>query len=117
MKESIVATKSVEFAIRVVQVYQFLCEVKKEFVLAKQLLKSGTAIGAMIREAEHAQSRADFLHKMSIALKEANETGYWLLLLKEGKYLTEEQYNRLIFSATELVRLLVSIVKKLKIES
>ena len=121
MKESIVAKKSVEFAILVIQTYKMLCEEKREFVMSKQFLKSGTSIGAQIKEAEHAQSRADFLHKMNIALKEANETGYWLLLLKEGKYLSEEQYAQLTFFATELIRLLASIVKttkgRLKIES
>lgn len=121
MKESVVAKKSVDFAILVIQTYKMLCEEKREFVMSKQFLKSGTSIGAQIKEAEHAQSRADFLHKMNLALKEANETGYWLLLLKEGKYLSEDQYAQLVFFATELIRLLASIVKttkgRLKIEN
>jgi four helix bundle protein len=77
-------------------------------------LRSGTAVGALIREAEHAESKADFLHKMSIALKEANETEYWLLLLKEGKFLSEQEYTALANDSLELVKLLASIVKTTK---
>ena len=81
MKENVVKDKSFAFALRVVKLYQFLCKEKREFVLSKQLLRSGTAIGASVREAEQAESRADFIHKMSIALKEANESDYWIELL------------------------------------
>ena len=83
MKEvNVVADKFFRFAVRVVNLYKFLCAERKEFILSKQLLRSGTAIGALIKESEHAQSRADFINKVNIALKEANETEYWLLLLK-----------------------------------
>jgi len=114
MKESIAASKSVSFAMKIVNVYKLLCIEKKEFVLSKQLLKSGTAVGALIREAEHAESKADFLHKMNIALKEANETEYWLLLLSEGDYLNKELYTELGNECNELIRLLARIVKTTK---
>lgn len=93
--KSIVAEKSFAFAIRIVNAYKVLSEKKKEFVLSKQLLRSGTAIGALIKEAEHAQSIAGFLNKMNVALKEANETEYWLLLLKETKYFSETEFQSL----------------------
>jgi four helix bundle protein len=83
-------------------------------VLSKQLLRSGTSIGALIKEAEHAQSKADFLNKMNIALKEANETEYWLLLLKESKYFTEPEFQALNKECGEVIRLLISIVKTTK---
>ena len=111
MKESITAKKSIAFAIRVINVYKFLCSDKKEFVLSKQLLRSGTAIGALIKEAEHAESKPDFLHKMNIALKEANETEYRLLLLFEGKFLNEKEYAAISNDCVEPIKLLASIVK------
>lgn len=114
MKDSITAKKSIVFAIKVVNVYKLLVAEHKEYVLSKQFLRSGTAIGALIREAEHAESKADFLHKMNIALKEANETEYWLLLLKEGKFLNEQEYKELTEESLELIRLLASIVKTTK---
>lgn len=114
MKDNITATKSIAFAIKIVNTYKFLCTEKKEFVISKQLLRSGTAIGALIREAEHAESKADFLHKMNIALKEANETEYWLLLLFEGKYLAEREYKDLHDKCIEPIRLLASTVKTTK---
>jgi four helix bundle protein len=83
MKENIVKNKSFGLAVRIVKLYQYVCEQKKEFVLSKQLLRSGTSVGAMVREAEHAESKLDFKHKMAIAQKEINETIYWLELLKE----------------------------------
>lgn len=92
MKESILKTKSYKFAIKIVRLYQFLIKNKKEFVLSKQILKSGTSIGALIREAEFGQSKADFINKMSIALKEANETIYWLEILKDTDYIDEKLF-------------------------
>ncbi|QTA90121.1 four helix bundle protein [Desulfonema magnum] len=77
MKENPVLDKSFDFSIRIINLYKYLCKEKKEFVLSKQVLRSGTAIGALVREAQHAESNADFIHKLSIALKEANETEYW----------------------------------------
>lgn len=114
MKENIVRDKSFDFAVRIVNVYKYLVDKKREFVLSKQLLRSGTAIGALVREAEQAESKADFIHKMSIALKEANETDYWLDLLYKTNYLTEKEYQALKADAVELLKLLVSIIKSSK---
>lgn len=114
MKENIVKEKSYKFAMRVIKAYKFLSEDKREFVLSKQILRSGTAIGALIREAEQAQSRKDFIHKMNIALKEANETEYWLMLLKDSEYINEESFISIHKDCDELIRLLVSIVKTTK---
>ncbi len=112
--KSIVAEKSFAFAIRIVNAYKVLAEKQREYVLSKQLLRSGTAIGALIKEAEHAQSKADFLNKMNIALKEANETEYWLLLLKETKFLSESEFQSLNKDCSEIIRLLITIVKTTK---
>jgi four helix bundle protein len=114
MKESILKVKSYNFAIRIVKLYQFLTKEKKEFVLSKQILKSGTAIGALIREAEFGQSKADFINKMNIALKEANETIYWLEILKEGGYINNMMFKSLNSDCEELVKILVSSVKTSK---
>jgi len=98
----------------VVKLSQFLVSEKKEFVLSKQLLRSGTAVGALIREAEFAQSQKDFIHKMSISLKEANETLYWLDLLKDTNYINEEKHQIHFDLNKELVSMLVSSIKTLK---
>jgi four helix bundle protein len=115
MSKSIIGPKSIAFAIRIIKLYKYLCQHQKEFVLSKQLLRSGTSIGALIREAEHAQSKADFLHKMNISLKEANESEYWLFLLREGVYLQDDEYNSIQKDCDELIKLLVSIVKTTKL--
>ena len=104
--------KSFLFAIRIVKLYRFLSESKKEFVLSKQLLRSGTSIGTNVAEAERAQSSADFFAKMNIALKEANEAKYWLRLLHATDYLTDRQFISLETDAKELTALLVAICKK-----
>ena len=109
-----VADKSYSFAIRIVNLYKYLSNEKKEFVLSKQLLRSGTAIGALIKEAEHAQSKADFLNKMNIALKEANETGYWLMLLKDTTYLSIEEFDSINDDCISILKMLISIVKTTK---
>jgi four helix bundle protein len=114
MKENVVKNKSFAFAVRVVKLYQFLCEQKKEFVLSKQLLRSGTSVGAMIREAEHAESKNDFKHKMSIAQKEMNETIYWLELLKDTNYLNVEQFESINNDAIEIIKLITAIIKSIK---
>ncbi|MBO5252186.1 MAG: four helix bundle protein [Bacteroidaceae bacterium] len=113
-KDNIIREKSYAFAIRIVNAYKFLAEGKREFVLSKQLLRSGTAVGALVAEAVHAQSGADFLDKMNIALKEANETEYWLSLLKDTNYIEMNQYESIDKDCKELVALLVSIVKSMK---
>ena len=92
-KDNIVQIKSYAFAIRIIKTYQFLCENKKEFVLSKQLLRCGTSVGANIEEAIGAQSDKDFYAKLTIAYKEARETHYWIRLLKDTDYLTEEEYK------------------------
>ena len=107
--------KSYTFALRVVKLYKYLVYEKKEYVLSKQILRSGTSIGALIKEAEHAQSKADFINKMSIALKEANETEYWLQLLKDSEYISEQNFKSIHNDSVELIKLLVSIVKSSKI--
>jgi four helix bundle protein len=114
MKENVVKNKSFEFAIRVVKLYQYLTENKKEYVLSKQVLRSGTSIGALIRESEHAESTADFIHKLSIALKEANETEYWLELLENSSYLERNEFESINNDLTELLKLLTSIIKTTK---
>ncbi len=112
MKE-VIAPKSFAFALRIINLYKLLLE-KKEYVLSKQLLRSGTAVGALVKEAEHAQSRPDFLNKMNIALKEANESEYWLMLLKEAHFLSEIEFSSIHKDCSELIRLLASIVKTTK---
>ena len=114
MKNNIISEKSIEFSIRLIKLYKILIDDKKEFILSKQLLRSGTAIGALIREAEHAQSKADFLNKMNIALKEANETDYWILLLCKGDFISEKEYQSIQKDCEELIKLLVKIVKTTK---
>ena len=95
MNESIIYDKSLAFAQRIVKVYKVLAGERKEYVMSKQLLRSGTSIGANVSEAIYAQSRPDFIHKMSIALKEAHETEYWLKLLNSGEYFSDKEYASL----------------------
>ena len=114
MRKNVVKDKSFAFAVRIVNLYKYLTNDKKEFVLSKQLLRSGTAIGALIRESEHAESKADFIHKLSIALKEANETDYWIYLLYQTSYLTEKEYQSIKENIIELLKLLASIIKTTK---
>lgn len=114
MAESILREKSYVFAIDIVKICQYLQSEKKEFVLSKQLLRSGTSIGALIREAEYGQSKADFIHKMSIALKEANETSYWLSILRDTNGIGENESLQLISMCRELIAMLVATVKTMK---
>lgn len=113
MKKNVVKDKSFQFAIRIVNLSKFLIE-KKEFVISKQILRSGTAVGALIRESEHAESKPDFIHKLSIALKEANESEYWLELLHKSDYIDDKQFQTLSKDLTEILKLLISILKKVK---
>ena len=114
MGENIVKTKSFLFAVRIVKLYKYLCEEKKEYVLSKQILRSGTSVGAMIREAEHAESHNDFKHKMAIAQKEINETIYWLELLVATDYLIQDQFDSINTDALEIIKLVTSIIKSAK---
>jgi four helix bundle protein len=114
MKDNIVKNKSFAFAIEIVKLYKILCEQKKEFVISKQLLRSGTSIGAMVRESEHAESKSDFIHKLSIALKEANESEYWLELLVQSDYLSKDAFLKINAQLTEILKLLTAIIKSSK---
>ena len=116
MKNNVIADKSFKFAVRIVNLYKYLCSEKNgygrgEFVLSKQILRSGTSIGANVHEAIQAQSNADFTAKMSIALKEASETEYWLKLLVSTDYLSVSQYESIMCDASEIIKILTSIVK------
>jgi four helix bundle protein len=114
MKSNILKEKSFGFAVRIVKLSQMLIKEKKEFVIGKQIIRSGSSIGAMVREAEYAESKADFVHKMNIALKEANETEYWLDILFKTGYLQELLYNSLKQDIKELLKLLISTIKTTK---
>jgi len=114
MSKSILQDKSFTFAIEIVNLSHFLQNERREFILSKQVLRSGTAIGAIISEAEYAQSHADFISKLSIALKETNETVYWLKLLYETKYIDNDIFEKLISKNKELLAMLVSSIKTSK---
>lgn len=113
-KYNAIKEKSLNFAVRIVNLYKYLVSEKKEFVMSKQLLRSGTAVGALYREAEHSESDADFIHKMAIAQKECNETLYWLELLKLTDYITENEFGNINVDAIELIKLITSIIKSVK---
>lgn len=115
MRPNIVKEKSFSFALAIIETYKFVCKEHHEFVLSKQMLRSGTAIGALIREAEHAESKKDFIHKLSIAQKEANETEYWLELKYRSNYLSIQQFEQLNNQLIELLKLLTSIIKSSKL--
>ena len=109
--ENVILIKSKAFALRIVKLYKYLCGRKKEFVMSKQIMRSGTSIGANVRESTRAQSMPDFISKMNIALKEAEETCYWLELLHESNYLDDRAFNSLYNDSMELLKILASIVK------
>src|SRR5690554_8130841 len=105
MKPNILKDKSFLFAIRIVKLYKHLAKEEREYVLSKQLLRSGTSVGAMTREAEHAQTKKDFIHKLSIAQKEINESIYWLELLRETDYQLEDQFQSIHSDAVEIIKI------------
>lgn len=113
MAGSILQQKSYKFAIRVVHLYAYLRDNKHEYTLSKQLLRSGTSVGANLREGKRAQTRADFASKLTVALKEAEESLYWLELLKEGRFISDEEFSSISADCEELVKMLVSATKKL----
>ncbi len=113
MNDTDFAKKSYAFAVRVINLAKWL-QNNREFILCKQVIRSGTAVGALIREAEFAESNADYIHKLHIALKEANETAYWLFLLKDTGFIKENMYESMDKDCQELIRLLVSSLKTLK---
>ena len=108
---NVIEEKSFRFAIRIIRLYKYLSGRRKEQILSRQLLRSGTSIGANIAEAQQAQSKPDFISKMSIALKETTETKYWLKLLCATEYLTEHEYNSISSDCIEIENILTSIVK------
>lgn len=114
MEKTSIQHKSRDFAIRIINCYKFLTEDKKEFVMSKQLLRCGTSIGANTRESKNAQSRTDFLSKLNIALKEADETAYWLDLLQATDYLDKKMFNSINDDCTEIIKMLTAIIKTLK---
>ena len=114
MKESILKSKSFSLAVRIVRLYRYLCEQKTEYVLSEQVLRSGTSVGAMVREAEYSESKADFSHKMGVARKELNETLYWLELLLQTEYITQTEYDSLSADAIEIIKMLTTSIKTAK---
>ena len=114
MDKPTIQQKSRDYAIRIINCYKYLTEEKHETVMSKQLLRCGTSIGANTRESKNAQSRMDFLNKLNIALKEADETEYWLDLLHETKYIDDKLVQSLLNDCKEIIAILVSIIKKLK---
>jgi len=109
-KESIIRKKSFAFAVRAINLYKLLSIERKEFILSKQLLRSGTSIGANVREASNAESNADFVHKLAIAQKECDETCYWLELLHETEFINEPEFNSIYHDALELLKIIRSII-------
>ncbi|MBR3949012.1 MAG: four helix bundle protein [Clostridia bacterium] len=112
MNENVIEIKSFDYAVRIVNLYRYLTEEKKEFVLSKQLLKSGTSVGANVAEAQRGQTKPDFNAKMNIALKEANETYYWLRLLHKTEYITDREFLSIKEDSKEIIAILTSICKK-----
>ncbi len=111
MKDNLIVSKSKTFALRIIKLYKYLCSEKKEYVMSKQILRSGTSIGANIREAVRGQSKADFYAKLHISLKEADETAYWLELLNESGYIKDEHFKSIYEDCNEIIKILVSILK------
>ena len=111
---TVLEEKSFIFALRIIRLSNYLKKEHQEYILSKQVLRSGTAIGALIKESKYAQSKADFLHKQMIALKEANETEYWICLLKESGYISSTMFHSIIPDMKEILKLLVSSTKNLK---
>ena len=109
--------KTLDFAVHIVKFYNFLCQEKKEYVMSKQILRSGTSIGANVRESKNAQSSSDYLNKMNIALKEADETQYWLEILLKSETISSTEYDSLNDELKEIIAILVSIVKSMKVKT
>lgn len=116
MKESIIRDKSYKFALKMIKLYKFLSKQRKELIISKQILRSGTSIGANIEEAYYAQSRKDFIAKLSISLKEAAETKYWLRLLKDSGEIEEKHIKHIIDECEEIIKILTSIINTCKRE-
>lgn len=113
-KDNLIVDKSKNFALRIIKLYKYLCAEKNEYVLSKQLLRSGTSIGANIKEAIRGQSKADFVFKLNISLKEASETEYWIELLYESDYITKTQFESIHTDCVEIIKILTSIINSSK---
>lgn len=113
-KDNIIVSKSYAFALGIIGLYKTLSSEKKEYVLSKQILRSGTSIGANVHEAVASESKKDFIHKLGIAVKEARETSYWLNLLKDSEYITQQEFDKLNKSCNELIKILNSIILTMK---
>ena len=113
-RESILKSKSFDFAIRVINLYEYLKKRHSEYIVSQQILRAGTSVGALVREAEFAESRKDFMHKLSIGLKEANESVYWLQLLYATEFINKKMFDSMIIDATELLKMLIASVKTTK---
>lgn len=111
MADNVVKNKSRNFALRIIKLYKYLCKDKKEFILSKQILRSGTSIGANITEAHHAMSKREFIAKMNLSLKEAAETEYWLDLLQASDYIGQKEFESINSDCNEIKSLLISIIK------
>lgn len=116
-RDSILKTKSFDFAVRIINLYKYLKKQHGEYVVSQQILRAGTSIGALIREAEFAESRKDFMHKLYIGLKEANESIYWLELLHKTGYISKKMFDSMLKDGQELLKMLVSSVKTIKAKS
>lgn len=112
--DNVIVEKSKAFALRIIKLYQYLCSEKHEYILSKQALRSGTSIGANVKEAVRGQSKADFYAKLNIALKEASETEYWLELLHESDYIDDKSFNDIYSDCQEILKILISITKTQK---
>ena len=117
MKENVLIDKSIAFASRIIKLHQYLIKTKKETIISRQIVRSGTSIGANINEANYGQSKADFISKMHVALKETAETEYWLKLLKMSKYITEDMGNSLLGDCLEIKRMLIASINTAKGEN
>ena len=113
-KPNVIAEKSEEFAVRVINLSKYLIGEKKEYIISKQIFRSGTSIGANVSESRNAQSKDDFISKLNIALKEADETAYWLRILKRTEFISQDQFSSLNEDVQELISILVSIIKTTK---
>lgn len=113
-KKNAVLEKSFDFALKIVKLYKYLKDVQKEFILSKQLLRAGTSVGANVREAQNAESSGDFIHKLGIAQKEADETRYWLELLHKSEYLSDKEATSILADATELIKIIRTIIITIK---
>ena len=113
-KPNVIAEKSEEFAVRVINLSKYLIAEKKEYIISKQIFRSGTSIGANVSESRNAQSKEDFISKLNIALKEADETAYWLRILKRTEFISQDQFSSLNEDVQELISILVSIIKTTK---